>query len=244
MISTPLPPLSPLHTPHHSMQQQQHTMIPMNQMGNLMNPMNHTHTTTLMYTNNIPPVTESLVDSHPSYGTKEESISDNYVETNTIESRGKRNSSISSNKRGKKHFQGSIDEDLDKAAQINKPVETGLRVYSTSTGGKCFYVIDEDLFYNWIRNQRPGYSLEKASLFEKLNKSRGCNRVNPRAKSGRMAIKYLRIDTNPQEFGKHIETDMEAIRQDEFYKNCRLRIYSHRDWNYIPESFFYYEKKN
>jgi len=100
-------------------------------------------------------------------------------------------------------------------------------------------------FYEWIRTQRPGFTIEKESLYEKFNKSRPTNRVNSKEKSGHVAIKFLRIDTNPQEFGPNVINHMNQIRDNNpFYSGAKIRVYTHRDWGYIPEHLFYYDIKS
>jgi len=160
-------------------------------------------------------------------------------------SRKRVRSDSTSNKKGKKHYQGSIDEDLERAIQSMDPQCTGVSLY-WSGPKRSFVVLCEDKFYEWIKTQRPGFTIEKESLYEKFNKSRPTNRVNSKEKSGHVAIKFLRIDTNPQEFGPNVINHMNQIRDNAnpFYSGAKIRVYTHRDWGYISEQLFYYDIKS
>jgi hypothetical protein len=146
-----------------------------------------------------------------------------------------------SKKRGVKHDPTSVHVYVEKAKQVNDYNTTGLADH------KKFVVIHEDLFYKWVCGIKDAkYSLEKASLLEKFDKSRRTNRVNPKDKTGKIPIKYLRIDRssrNGAEFmnRKDIEKDLEEI--DRRYGTNHIRVITHRDWGYLDEAHFVYEAK-
>jgi len=54
-------------------------------------------------------------------------------------------SDSTSNKRGKKHYQGSIDEDLERAIVSKDPQGTGVSLYCLG-GKRSFVVLSEDKF--------------------------------------------------------------------------------------------------
>jgi hypothetical protein len=153
-----------------------------------------------------------------------------------------RNCTVPSNKRGKKHSNITIEEELAKALQ-DPPTQSGVTPFYLQNNMEnefpCFVVINEELFYNYVLSSRPPeYKLDKASLLEKFDKSRPCNRVNPKEKYGRIPIKYLRIDNrkkNPDSVKRHL-----AEIKSQFPKQ-KIRIISHRDWNYLSTDEFIYE---
>jgi len=151
--------------------------------------------------------------------------------------------SIPSNKRGKKHSNNTIEEELDKALNIS-PDQSGITPYyrnNSVPGLPSFIVIHEDKFYHFIISSRPEeYRLDKASLLEKFDQSRPCNRVNPKDKSEKPPIKYLRID-NRNKNPDYVKKDMTATKS--LYPKQKIRIISHRDWNYISPEEFIYEGK-
>jgi len=103
-------------------------------------------------------------------------------------------------------------------------------------------VINEDKFYNYILKSRPQeYKLDKASLLEKFDKSRPCNRVNPKDKTEKIPIKYLRID-NRKKNPEKVKKDINNIKSQ--YPKQKIRIITHRDWNYLAINEFLYEVKS
>jgi len=137
-----------------------------------------------------------------------------------------------------------MEEEISKALQ-STPEQSGVTPYNWPTAGAgspSFIVINEDKFYQSILSSRPEeYRLDKASLLEKFDKSRPCNRVNPKDRTGRIPIKYLRID-NRKKNPDYVKTDMSYIKS--IFKKQKIRIISHRDWNYLSTDEFIYEVKN
>jgi len=156
----------------------------------------------------------------------------------------KRKTSIPSNKKGKKHSNITMEEELGKSFQ-STPDLSGVTPYYPADallGPPLFAVINEDKFYQSILSSRPEeYKLDKASLLEKFDKSRPCNRVNPKDKTGKIPIKYLRID-NRKKNPDFVKKQISNIKT--MFPKQKIRVISHRDWNYIsPDDFIYEPKK-
>jgi hypothetical protein len=145
-----------------------------------------------------------------------------------------------SNKRGKKHDSTPVEEYVNMAIKLDNYDATGL-VYIPHK----FIIIHEDKFYYWVTSIKPPeYALSKSSLFEKFDKSRRTNRVNPRENTGRIPIKFLRIDKlsrNGLQINniQQIEKDLEEIQK--HYGTNHIRVITHRDWGYIEPLYFIYE---
>jgi hypothetical protein len=155
-----------------------------------------------------------------------------------------KNSSILSNKRGKKHSNIGIEEELAKALNENDPDRSGVAPYFNPlipSQWPRYVVINEDKFYDYILENRPEeYKLDKASLLEKFDQSRPCNRVNPKDRTGIVPIKYLRIDNrkkNPEE----LKSEISYIKS--LYSKQKIRIITHRDWKVLDADEFTYEIK-
>jgi hypothetical protein len=173
-------------------------------------------------------------------GTRKRSASEISHDQKSKKKGNTKNSSILSNKRGKKHSNITIEEELHKA--LNEGPSSGVTpFFHPGTNYPRFVVINEDKFYNYILSSRPEeYKLDKASLLEKFDKSRPCNRVNPKDRHGKVAIKYLRIDNrkkNPESVKKEM-TNIKSV-----YSKQKIRIITHRDWNVLPMEDFIYEIK-
>jgi len=145
-----------------------------------------------------------------------------------------------SNKKGKKHDSTPVEEYVNLAIKLNRYPITGIVYFPNK-----FIILNEDQFYAWVRSiKAPEYALSKSSLLEKFDKSRRTNRVNPRENSGKIAIKYLRIDKvsrsgPPIGNIKELEHDLELIQRQ--YGANHIRVITHRDWGYIDKEYFYYE---
>jgi hypothetical protein len=159
-----------------------------------------------------------------------------------IRKKGK-NSTILSNKRGKKHSNITIEEELAKALNEN-PERSGVAPYFHSnipSQWPRYVVINEDKFYHYILSSRQEeYKLDKASLLEKFDQSRPCNRVNPKDRVGTVPIKYLRID-NRKKNPEDLKNEISYIKA--LYSKQKIRIITHRDWNVLPLDDFTYEIK-
>jgi len=151
---------------------------------------------------------------------------------------------VISNKRGKKHSNITIEEELSKA--LEHPDYSGVKqfFYPNRNGQEGLgrvVAIDEEKFYHYILASRPEeYRLDKASLLEKFDKSRPCNRVDPKEKTGSIRIKYIRID-NRKKNPEGVKRDIAEIKSK--YPKHKIRIITHRDWNYLGVDEFIYEVK-
>jgi hypothetical protein len=152
---------------------------------------------------------------------------------------------VISNKRGKKHSNITIEEELAKAYEDQDNSGVNQFFYPNRNGNLglgSVVVIDEEKFYHYILASRPEeYRLDKASLLEKFDKSRPCNRVDPKEKTGRIKIKYLRID-NRKKNPESVKKDIAEIKSK--YPKHKIRIITHRDWNYLGVDEFIYEVKD
>jgi len=130
---------------------------------------------------------------------------------------------------------------VEDARQANNYPTTGLANYGS------FVVIHEDMFYKWICGLKDSeHILTKSSLFEKFDKSRRTNRVNPKDKTGRIMIKYLRIDRSSRNAAEfmgilYLQKAMDDVEQ--AYGTSHIRVITHRDWGYLSDDFFIYEVK-
>jgi hypothetical protein len=161
-----------------------------------------------------------------------------------IRKKGK-NSSILSNKRGKKHSNIGIEEELAKALSEPNPERSGVAPYFNPfipSQWPRFVVINEDKLYDYILESRPvEFKLDKASLLEKFDQSRPCNRVNPKDRSGIVPIKYLRID-NRKKNPEDLKSEISYIKS--LYSKQKIRIITHRDWKLLPHDDFTYVIKS
>jgi len=150
----------------------------------------------------------------------------------------------------------SMDDFLNQALQRNNYEQTGV-VYrsipvdspNADTKEVGCLVINDTKFYRFVLSTKPeGYRIQQASLMEKLDKSRPCNRVNPDDKEGTVPIKYLRVDRNSlyQSIPSVMSVTTYLKKSYEINGNS-VRILTHRDWNLLPPEYFVYEiptKKN
>jgi len=158
------------------------------------------------------------------------------LHSETITSSDKRNAK----KRGVPHDRTPVDLFIQVAKASKSYDTTGLEDYTK------FVVIHEDKFYNYVSTnlKEAKYNLKKTSFFEKFDKSRPSNRVNPKDKKGIIQIKYLRIDKMNKancEFYDIIQKDMESVEQK--FGVMNIRVITRRDWNYLPLKYFVYEQK-
>jgi len=146
----------------------------------------------------------------------------------------------STKKRGVPHDRTPVDLFIQAAKSVNNYDATGL------ADNYKFVVIHEEIFFNYVSTHLKDskYNLKKTSFFEKFDKSRPSNRVNPKSKSRTIPIKYLRIDKMNKltcEFYDQIQKDMEEVEAKHGVTN--IRVITRRDWGYIPQRYFVYEPK-
>jgi hypothetical protein len=143
-------------------------------------------------------------------------------------------------KRGVPHDRTPVDLFIQAAKVLNNYDITGLEDKTS------YVIIHEDKFYNYVSTnlKEAKYNLKKTSFYEKFDKSRPSNRVNPKDKTGIIQIKYLRIDKMNKancDFYDIIQKDMEIVEQK--FGVMNIRVITRRDWNYLPVKYFVYEPK-
>jgi len=170
-------------------------------------------------------------------------------EPNQMESKRKKGSTATKPQKSTKPQNQTIDDFISQAIALGDFCKTGLACGSTlpidsqiDKSIRGFYiVIDEYRFYEFVSSiKSDGHKIKQPSLLEKMDKSRRCNRVNPKLQSGIIPIKYLRIDRDTNtEFYHSISNLVASMKYS--YGNG-IRIYTHRDWNLLPTKYFVYEK--
>jgi len=105
-------------------------------------------------------------------------------------------------------------------------------------GGIVAY--DEDKFFKWVLKMKgSGYDIKQSSFFEKFDKSRRANRVDPTQKGG--PIKFLKIEkTKLSKYPTHVIRHIEEIEK-MFPEQTKLRFLTHRDWKELPVKLFSYK---
>lgn len=128
-----------------------------------------------------------------------------------------------------KHDTRPVQEFIDQAIEINDFYTTGLVMVH---GLACYH---DDTFFHWVISQKGGeFTLKKRSFFEKFDKSRRVNRVNPKNKYG--PIKFLKIEKGKWDYPNDVLVLMEHLQS---IYGSNVKFLTHRDWNLLPLSYFY-----
>lgn len=135
-----------------------------------------------------------------------------------------------------KHDPTTIEQYIEIALKVNNFENTGIIIKN----GIAVY--EEEKFFAWVSDRKSecGYSIKQTSFFEKFDKSRLSNRVDPKKKHG--PIKFLKLERNRlNDYPEKVKAQIEELEQI-YACNGKLRFITHRDWDVLPKSLFVYEK--
>jgi len=90
-----------------------------------------------------------------------------------------------------------------------------------------------------ISKKEGGYHIKQTSLFEKFDKSRASNRVDPKVKYG--PIKFLKLERAKwNDYPENVRVQIEQLEK-MYGHYSKLRFVTHRDWNVLPKHLFIYK---
>lgn len=131
-------------------------------------------------------------------------------------------------KQYQKHDTRPVLEFIDIAEEINDFYTTGLVKVE---GIACY---DDDKFFQWVLALKGDYTLKKRSFFEKFDKSRRVNRVDPNNKFGE--IKFLKLEKSRWDYPNYVLVLMDYLQN---IYGSNVKFLTHRDWNLLPLDYFY-----
>jgi hypothetical protein len=139
-------------------------------------------------------------------------------------------------KKSKKHDTTQPMDFIQLALRENDYTKTGIFCYN----GILAY--EEDKFFQFvlIRKGEQYNNIKQTSFFEKFDRSRRVNRVNPKEKYG--PIKFIKLERNKiAEYPLNVQESIESIDQ-QFNYSHKLKFLTYRDWGALPREMFIFTK--